>query len=143
MGSIDMDRLDRVVGLLILAQEHGLVLARNGDKLKMSQAVKHEDPNLDIIFRTLAANKESVLAIMEDSAAVRQWLDLTQQHLINLHNELYDMRERWIRAEKMYLSLHPDNQGCLCAPGQCRDEAVVRCDYCAYGLSDSTGNNGS
>ena len=45
MGSIDMDRLDRVVGLLILAQEHGLVLARNGDKLKMSQAVKQEDPN--------------------------------------------------------------------------------------------------
>jgi hypothetical protein len=134
MGSLNWDELDRAVRLLSLAQEHGLVLARNGDKLKMSQAVKHEDLSLDIIFRTLAANKVGVLGIMEDSAAVRQWLDRTQQQLINVHNELNDTMDHWVNVEKMYLALHPDSQGCLCAPSKCREDAVVRCTPCANGL---------
>ena len=133
MGSLNWEELDRVVRLLSLAQEHGLVLARNGDKLAMSQAEKHDDPNLHIIFRTLAANKESVLAMMEDGAAVRQWLDRTQQRLINLHNSLNDTMDSWVNVETMYMALHPDSKGCLCAPGKCRDDAVVRCTPCATG----------
>jgi hypothetical protein len=135
MASLNWEELDRVVRLLSLAQEHGLKLERNDDKLKMAQAVKHDDPNLHIIFRTLAANKASVLAMMEDDAAVRQWLDKTQQQLINLHNELNDTMDHWVNVEKMYLSLYPDSQGCLCAPGTCRDDAVVRCTPCANGPS--------
>ena len=131
MGSLNWEELDRAVRLLSLAQEHGLVLTRNGDKLAMSQAEKHDDPNLHVIFRTLAANKASILAMMEDGAAVRQWLDRTQQQLINLHNELNDTMDRWVNVEKMYSKLHPNIEGCVCAPGVCRDDAVVRCDYCA------------
>ena len=114
------------------------MLTRNGDKLAMSQAEKHDDPNLHVIFRTLAANKASILAMMEDGAAVRQWLDRTQQQLINLHNELNDTMDHWVNVEKMYLALHPDSQGCLCAPGVCREDAVVRCTPCANGLSEAT-----
>ena len=136
MGSLNWDALDKSANLLSLAQAHGLVLARNGDKLAMSQAEKHDDPNLHIIFRTLAANKESVLAIMEDGVAVRQWLDRTQQQLINLHNTLNDTMDSWVNVEKMYMALHPDSQGCLCAPGKCRDDAVVRCTPCATGEDD-------
>ena len=138
MGSLNWEELDRAVRLLSLAQEHGLVLTRNGDKLAMSQAEKHDDPNLHVIFRTLAANKASILAMMEDGAAVRQWLDRTQQQLINLHNELNDTMDHWVNVEKMYLALHPDSQGCLCAPGVCREDAVVRCTPCANGLSEAT-----
>ena len=133
MTSLNWDELDKSANLLSLAQEHGLVLARNGDKLAMSQAEKHDDPNLHIIFRTLAANKQNVLAMMEDGAAVRQWLDRTQQRLINLHNSLNDTMDSWVNVEKMYMALHPDSKGCLCAPGKCRDEAVVRCTPCATG----------
>ena len=134
MGSLNWEELDRAVRLLSLAQEHGLVRPRNGDKLAMSQAEKHDDPNLHVIFRTLAANKASILAMMEDGAAVRQWLDRTQQQLINLHNELNDTMDHWVNVERMYLALHPNSQGCLCAPGTCRDDAVVRCTPCANGL---------
>ena len=136
MGSLNWDELDKSVRLLSLAQEHDLKLERNGDKLAMSQAEKHDDPNLHIIFRTLAANKESVLAIMEDGVAVRQWLDRTQQRLINLHNSLNDTMDSWVNVEKMYMALHPDSKGCLCAPGKCRDDAVVRCTPCATGEDD-------
>ena len=136
MGSLNWDELDKSVRLLSLAQEHDLKLERNGDKLAMSQAEKHDDPNLHIIFRTLAANKESVLAIMEDGVAVRQWLDRTQLQLINLHNSLNDTMDSWVNIEKMYLALHPDSKGCLCAPGKCRDDAVVRCTPCATGEDD-------
>ena len=80
MGSIDMDRLDRVVGLLILAQEHGLVLARNGDKLKMSQAVKHEDPNLDIIFRTYGRQCGGTPVAGPNAAAPHQSAQRTLRH---------------------------------------------------------------
>ena len=134
MGSMNWDELDRAVRLLSLAEEHGLKLERNGDKLKMAQAVKHDDPNLHIVFRTLAAHKEGVLGVMGDGVAIRQWLDRTQQQLINLHNELNDTMDHWVNVEKMYLALHPDSQGCLCAPGKCRDDAVVRCTPCANGL---------
>jgi|TARA_R110000737_G_C14334321_1_gene442096 hypothetical protein len=130
MGSIDAEQFDKSVMLLNLAQEHGLILTNNDGKLKMSQSVKHDDPDLDIIFRTLAANKAQVLEIMEDSTAVRQWLDTTQQKLIKLHNILNDTIDHWTNIEKMYLSLHPDSQGCLCAPNKCRDDAVVRCTAC-------------
>ena len=133
MGSLNWDELDKSANLLSLAQAHGLVLARNGDKLAMSQAEKHDDPNLHIIFRTLAANKQNVLAMMEDGAAVRQWLDRTQQRLINLHNSLNDTMDSWVNVEKMYMALHPDSKGRLCAPGKCRDDAVVRCTPCATG----------
>jgi len=134
MGSMNWDELDKSVRLLSLAQEHGLVLTRNGDKLSMSQAEKHDDPNLHVIFRILAANKASILAMMEDGETVRQWLDRTQQRLINLHNSLNDTMNNWVNVEKMYLALHPDSQGCLCAPGKCREDAVVRCTPCANGL---------
>jgi len=133
MGDVNWDELDRVVMLLNLAQEHDLKLERNGEKLKMIQQHQHKDDNLDIIFRALAANKEDVLRIMEDGAAVRQWLDGTQQQLINLHNKLNDTMDRWINVERMYLALHPDSRGCLCAPNTCRDDAVVRCTPCAKG----------
>ena len=136
MGSLNWDELDKSVRLLSLAQEHDLKLERNGDKLAMPQAEPHDDPNLHIIFRTLAANKESVLAMMEDGAAVRQWLDRTQQRLINLHNSLNDTMDSWVNIEKMYLALHPDSKGCLCAPGKCRDDAVGRCTPCATGEDD-------
>ena len=128
---INVEQLDKAVRLLSLAQEHGLVLARNGDKLKMSQAVKHDDPDLDIIFRTLAARKQDVLAIMEDAQAIRQWLHKTQTQLVNLHTKLNDVMDQWVNVEQMYITLHPDSKGCVCAPDLCRDDAVVRCDYCA------------
>ena len=134
LGSLNnWDELDKAASLLSLAQEHGLVLARNGDKLAMSQAEKHDDPNLHVVFRTLAANKQNVLAMMEDGVAVRQWLYRTQHHLIKLHNALNDTMDNWVNVEKMYLALHPDSQGCLCDPGKCRDDAVIRCTPCATG----------
>ena len=142
MGSITTEQLDNAARLLSLAQEHDLVLARNGDKLKMSQAVKHEDPNLEIIFRTLAANKQDVMTVMEDAQAIRQWLHKTQVQLTNLHNKLNDVMDEWINVEQMYIKLYPNSKGCVCAPELCRDDAVVRCDYCARKEHDDNATKG-
>ena len=142
MEGLDMEQLDKAVRLLSLAQEHGLVLARNGDKLKMSQAVKHEDPNLEIIFRTLAANKQDVMTVMEDAQAMRQWLYKTQVQLADLHNKLNDVMDEWINIEQMYINLYPDSRGCVCAPELCGDDAVVRCDYCARKEHDDNATKG-
>ena len=129
MGSID-EELDRKISFLHIAQEAGLVLKRNGDKLRMKQAVEHEDPNLDVVFRLLAANKADVLEIMEDGEAVRQWLHDTRQQMTTLHNTLNETMDRWVNVERMYVSLNPDNEGCICRD-ECPDDQVVRCLWCA------------
>jgi hypothetical protein len=131
MGSLNWEELDRVVRLLSLAEQHNLVLTKRGDKIHMAQAVVQPDPDLDITFRTIAARKQEVLAVMEDAQAIRQWLDNSQRQLVNLYTELNDKMDRWENVEKMYVKLHPDIEGCVCAPGVCRDDAVVRCNYCA------------
>jgi len=137
MGSVD-EELDRKVGLLNVAQEAGLVLIRNGDKLRMKQAVEHkewgtiraEDPNLDIVFRLLAANKADVLEIMEDGEAVRQWLRDTRREMTVMHNKIIEAMDRWINVERMYVALNPDDEGCICRDG-CPDDQIMRCAWCA------------
>jgi len=136
MGILNWDDLDRKVGFLNLAQEHGLVLTQGGDTLRMTlrmtQAVAHEDPDLDTVHQTLGAKKADVLAIMKDDAAVREWLARAQKELVNLNNRVNDMMDRWINIEKMYLSLHPDRQECVCSPSICPDDAVITCMYCVH-----------
>jgi hypothetical protein len=129
MGSIDED-LDRKVSFLHIAQEAGLVLKRNGQKLRMKQAVEHEDPNLDVVFRLLGENKVDVLEIMEDGAAVREWLLAARREMTVMHNKLNETMDRWINIERMYVALNPDDEGCICRD-ECPDDQAVRCLWCA------------
>ena len=128
MGSIEGDR---VMGVMGLAQQHHIALSVNGDKLRMVQTLEEDNPNLDIVFRTLARHKEAIIAVMADSDAIRQWLDEKQRRLIALHDEISEGTEQWLHLEAMHFALHPDDGRCVCADGQCRDEALVRCDICA------------
>ena len=130
MGSLEWEELDRRVGILQLAQAHNIVLTKRGDKLVMRQDPGITDPNRDVIFGMIKNKKSDVMAIMADAPAVRRWLDQAQQTLIALNQEVMDAMERWINVEKMYLVLHPNNQGCACAPATCRANAVVRCRSC-------------
>ena len=128
MGSIEGDQ---VMGLLGRAQQHHIALSVNGEKLRMVQTVEENNPNLPIIFRTLASKKEDIMAVMADGDAIRRWLDEKQRQLIALHDEISDGTEQWLRLEAMHFALHPDDRRCVCATGQCRDNALVRCDICA------------
>jgi hypothetical protein len=127
MGSIEGDQ---VMDLLGLAQQHHIALSVNGGKLRMEQTVDEDNPNLDIVFRTLARNKEEIIAVMTDGDAIRRWLDEKQRQLIALHDEISEGTEKWLQLEAMHFALHPDDRRCVCESGQCRDYAVVRCDIC-------------
>lgn len=129
MGSVARDALDRKVGYLNLAREHDIKLTRAGGTLRMEQLSEGKDPRL--VVSILTANKTDVLQIMGDDTSVREWLDREQAELMNLNHEVNYRMERWINIESMYLELHPDLDGCACAPSTCRDYAVVRCKYCA------------
>ena len=128
MGSIEGDR---VMDMLSLAQLHHIALSVNGEKLRMVQTVEEDNPNLPVVFRTLARNKEGIIAVMTDGDAIRQWLDEKQRQLIALHDEISASTEQWLQLEAMHFALHPDDRRCVCESGQCRDEALVRCDICA------------
>jgi len=128
MGSIDGEQ---VMDLLGLAQQHHIALSVNGGKLRMEQTVEEDNPNLEIVFRTLARHKDNVMAVMADGDAIRQWLDGKQSQLIALHDEISEGIEKWLQLEAMHFALHPDDRRCVCASGQCRDYALVRCDICA------------
>ena len=117
--------------LLGLAQQHHIALSVNGEKLRMEQTVEEDNPNLEIVFRTLARHKEAIIAVMADGDAIRRWLDKKQRQLIALHDEISEGAEQWLRLEAMHFALHSDDGRCVCAEGQCRDEALVRCDICA------------
>jgi hypothetical protein len=127
MGSIEGDR---VMGMMGLAQQHHIALSVNGEKLRMEQTVEEDNPNLPVVFRTLARNKEEIIAVMADGDAIRRWLDEKQRQLMALHDEISEGTEQWLYLEAMHFVLHPDDGRCVCADGQCRDEALVRCDIC-------------
>jgi hypothetical protein len=128
MGGIDED-LDRRVGLLHIAQEAGIELTRNGEKLRMKQVVDDRgDPHL--AFRILENNKADVLGIMEDSKSVRQWLLDARREMTAMHNKINETMDRWINVERMYIALNPDDEGCLCRDG-CPGDQIVRCVWCA------------
>ena len=126
-----MGSIEQVMDLLGLAQQHHIALSVNGDKLRMEQTVEEDNPNLPVVFRILARHKEDIIAVMADGDAIRQWLDEKQRKLIALHDELSEGTERWLHLEAMHFALHPDDRRCVCADGQCRDDAIVRCDICA------------
>ena len=126
-----MGSIEQVMDLLGLAQQHHIALSVNGEKLRMEQTVEEDNPNLEIVFRTLARHKEAIIAVISDGDAVRQWLDEKQRQLIALHDEISEGTEQWLHLEAMHFALHPDDGRCVCAEGQCRDEALVRCDICA------------
>jgi hypothetical protein len=128
MGSIDADQ---VMDLLGLARQHHIALSVNGGKLRMEQTVEEDNPNLQIIFRTLARHKEDIIAVISDGDAIRQWLDEKQSQLIALHDEISEGTEQWLYLEAMHFALHPDDRRCVCAEGQCREYALVRCYVCA------------
>ena len=128
MGSIEGDQ---VMDLLGLAQQHRIALSVNGEKLRMEQTVEEDNPNLEIVFRTLARHKENIIAVMADGDVIRQWLDEKQRQLIALHDEISEGIEKWLQLEAMHFALHPDDRRCVCESGQCRDEALVRCCICA------------
>jgi hypothetical protein len=133
MGSIEGDR---VMGMMGLAQLHHIALSVNGGKLRMEQTVDEDNPNLPVVFRTLARNKEDIIAVMADGDAIRRWLDEKQRQLIALHDEISASTEQWLYLEAMHFALHPDDGRCVCADGQCRDEALVRCDICARPMKE-------
>ena len=134
MGSIEGDQ---VMGLLGLAQQHHIALSVNGEKLRMEQTVEEDNPNLEIVFRTLARHKESIIAVISDGDAMRQWLDEKQRQLIALHDEISEGTEQWLHLEAMHFALHPDDRRCVCAEGQCREYALVRC-YICVGMEEGT-----
>ena len=126
-----MGSIEQVMDLLGLAQQHHIALSVNGDKLRMEQTVEEDNPNLPVVFRILARHKEDIIAVMADGDAIRRWLDEKQRQLIALHDEISEGTEQWLRLEAMHFALHSDDRRCVCAEGQCRDEALVRCDICA------------
>ena len=127
MGSIDED-LDRKVGLLHIAQEAGISLKRNGAKLRMEQVADDRgDPHL--AFRILDTNKADVLHIMEDGESVRQWLRDARREMTTLHNKINEIMDRWINVERMYISLNPDDDGCICRD-DCPGDQIVSCTRC-------------
>jgi chromosome segregation ATPase len=128
MGSIEGDQ---VMDLLGLAQQHHIALSVNEGKLRMAQTVEEDNPDLEIVFRTLAKHKDNIMAVMADGDAIRQWLDEKQRQLIALHDEISEGTEKWLQLETMHFALHPDDRRCICESGQCRDYALVRCGVCA------------
>ena len=124
--NFNTDWLEKAVGLLVLAKQHNVSLAVNGDKLKLTR-VNSVDP---LVIEILAKNKADIIDIMRLPDAIKLWLGNWQATLANQYEALNDGMDRWNTAEAIYHDLFPDDRECVCARGHCIDSAIITCRAC-------------
>ena len=125
--NFNTDWLEKAVGLLVLAKQHNVSLAVNGDKLKLTR-VNSVDP---LVIDILAKNKADIIEIMRWPDAIKLWLGNCQATLANQYDALNDSMDRGNWVEQTYHDLFPVDRECVCSRGYCIDSAVITCNACA------------
>lgn len=140
--------------LLQIADEAGLKVTRNGDKLKIRGPKSADD-----VAKNLIENKEEVMAALEsrplapvETEKLRarlckgiDWFvavdskmydkdgnptsDNPRNHGSEMEKKMMGQTLKWLELERMLRNLY-EYKGCIFTEGSCPKESPVRCSHC-------------